>query len=113
MAYFASVAAFSINAATSGCARKKGRVAARKFNDLRLGSLRHESLKVRIDHSVLHGNYGVLGFCFQAATVAFAFNASPETGTWDIAIKRATGSGASAAKSHFKPRSVTQMSVRP
>ena len=31
--------------------------------------------------------------------MAFAFKASPETGTWDIAIKRATGSGASAAKS--------------
>jgi hypothetical protein len=31
--------------------------------------------------------------------VAFASNASPETGTWDIAIKCATGLVASAAKS--------------
>jgi hypothetical protein len=34
-------------------------VAARKFNDLRLRPLRHEPLKVRIDHSVMHGNYCV------------------------------------------------------
>src|SRR6516164_9687707 len=39
-----------------GCVRKKDRVAARKFNDLRLRPLRHESLEVRIDHSVLHRN---------------------------------------------------------
>ena len=32
-----------------GCVRKKDRVAARKFNDLRLRPLRHESLEVRID----------------------------------------------------------------
>jgi hypothetical protein len=42
-----------------GCVRKKDRVAARKFNDLRFCPLRHESLEVRIDHSVLHRNYCV------------------------------------------------------
>jgi hypothetical protein len=39
--------------------QESGRVAARKFNDLRLRPLRHEPLKVRIDHSVMHGNYCV------------------------------------------------------
>src|SRR6516165_8765365 len=39
--------------------RKKDCVAARKFNDLRLGPLRHETLEVWIDHSVLSGNYCV------------------------------------------------------
>ena len=35
--------------------RKKDCVAARKFNDLRLRPLRHESLEVRVDHSVRVG----------------------------------------------------------
>src|SRR5262249_38428062 len=47
-----------------GCVRKKDCVAARKFNDLRLRPLRHESLEVRIDHSVLHGNYCVARLLF-------------------------------------------------
>ena len=49
-----------------GCVRKKDRVAARKFNDLRLRPLRHESLEVRIDHSVLHGNYCVARLLFPS-----------------------------------------------
>src|SRR5215475_14378872 len=49
-----------------GRVRKKDRVAARKFNDLRLRPLRHESLEVRIDHSVLHGNYCVAGLLFPS-----------------------------------------------
>src|SRR5262245_11300907 len=47
-------------------ARKKDRVAARKFNDLRLRPLRHESLEVRIDHSVLHRNYCVARLLFPS-----------------------------------------------
>src|SRR6516165_277703 len=39
--------------------RKKDCVAARKFNDLRLGPFHHESLEVRVDHSVLCGNHCV------------------------------------------------------
>src|SRR5262249_929959 len=39
--------------------RKKDCVAARKLDDLRLGPLRHESLEVRVDHSVLCGNHCV------------------------------------------------------
>src|SRR6516165_3180705 len=50
-----------------GCVRKKDRVAARKFNDLRLGSLRHESLEVRIDHSVLGGKPSPMGPMLLAA----------------------------------------------
>src|SRR5215813_349762 len=46
--------------------RKKDCVAAWKFNDLRLGSLRHESLEVRIDHSVLFGNYCVARLLFPS-----------------------------------------------
>ena len=46
--------------------RKKNCVAARKFNDLRLGPLRHESLEVRIDHSVLFGNYCVARLLFPS-----------------------------------------------
>ena len=49
-----------------GCVREKDRVAARKFNDLRLRPLRHESLEVRIDHSVLHGNYCVARLLFPS-----------------------------------------------
>src|SRR6516165_6508345 len=66
MAYFASVAAFSIDAANSGACERKDRVAARKFKDLRLRSLRHESLEVRIDHSVLGGNYCVARLLFPS-----------------------------------------------
>src|SRR5262249_34975637 len=36
--------------------RQKDGVAARKLDDLRFGPLRHESLEVRVDHPVLHGN---------------------------------------------------------
>ena len=46
--------------------RKKDCAAAWKFNDLRLGSLRHESLEVRIDHSVLFGNYCVARLLFPS-----------------------------------------------
>jgi len=46
--------------------RKKDCVAARKFNDLRLGPLRHESLEVRVDHSVLSGNYCVARLLFPS-----------------------------------------------
>src|SRR5262249_12398001 len=49
-----------------GRVRKKARVAARKFNDLLLRPLRHESLEVRIDHSVLHGNYCVARLLFPS-----------------------------------------------
>src|SRR5262249_59078997 len=49
-----------------GCVRKKDRVAARKFNDLRLRPLRHESLELRSDHSVLHGNYCVARLFFPS-----------------------------------------------
>src|SRR5262249_38215941 len=49
-----------------GCVRKKDRVASRKFNDLRLRPLRHESLEVRIDHSVLCGNYCVARLLFPS-----------------------------------------------
>src|SRR5215467_684312 len=47
-----------------GCVRKKDCVAARKFNDLRLRPLRHETLEVRIDHPVLHGNHCVVRLLF-------------------------------------------------
>src|SRR6516225_5517733 len=46
--------------------RKKDCVAARKLNDLRLRPLRHESLEVRIDHSVLHGNYCIARLLFPS-----------------------------------------------
>src|SRR5262249_38462627 len=49
-----------------GCVRKKDCVAAWKFNDLRLRPLRHESLEVRIDHSVLCGNYCVARLLFPS-----------------------------------------------
>src|SRR5262249_22894619 len=39
--------------------RKKDCVAARKLNDLRLGPLRHEPLKVWVDHPILFGDHGV------------------------------------------------------
>ena len=45
---------------------KRNFVAAWKFNDLRLGSLRHKSLEVRIDHSVLFGNYCVARLLFPS-----------------------------------------------
>src|SRR5215831_17062952 len=44
--------------------RKKDCVAARKFNDLRLGSLRHEPLKVWVDHPILFGDHGVARLLF-------------------------------------------------
>src|SRR5215469_7463779 len=46
--------------------RKKDSVAARKFNDLRLGPLRHEPLEVRIDHSILCGNHCVAWLLFPS-----------------------------------------------
>src|SRR5258708_19113088 len=44
--------------------RKKDCVAARKFNDLRLGPLRHEPLKVSVDHPILFGDHGVARLLF-------------------------------------------------
>ena len=56
LAYFASVAAFSINAVTSGACERK--IAWLPGSSMTCDcALRHESLEVRIDHSVLHGNY--------------------------------------------------------
>src|SRR5215813_1763833 len=44
--------------------RKKDCVAARKFNDLRLGPLRHEPLKVWVGHPILFGDHGVARLLF-------------------------------------------------
>src|SRR5262249_27131279 len=66
MAYSAAVAAFLDKCGHLGRVRKKERVAARMSNALRLRPLRHESLEVRIDHSVLHGNYCVARLLFPS-----------------------------------------------
>src|SRR5262249_662947 len=44
--------------------RKKDCVAARKLNDLRLGPLRHEPLKVWVDHPILFGDHSVARLLF-------------------------------------------------
>src|SRR5215472_14180042 len=60
-----------------GCVRKKDCVAARKFNDLRLCPLRHESLEVRIDHSDLHGNYCVTRLLFPSRNCGLRLQCIP------------------------------------
>src|SRR5215467_12760202 len=77
---------------------KKTCVTAHKFNSFRSSPLLHKSLTVRVDHSVLGGNYSVARLLFPSGHRSLAANASLETGTWDIAKKRATRSGTSEAK---------------
>src|SRR5262249_600509 len=79
--------------------RKKDCVAARKFNDLRLGPLRHESLEVGVDHPILFGDHGVARFLFPGCDRrlrAKCFTCNRYLGD---RMKRATGLGVSAAKS--------------
>ena len=66
MAYFASVAAFSINAATSGACERK--IAWLPGSSMTCDWARFvsKSLKIRIDHSVLHGNYCVARLLFPS-----------------------------------------------
>ena len=65
-AYFAAVAAFSINAATSCACERKIAWLPGSSTVSEFGPLRHEPLEVRVDHPVLHGNYCVAWLLFPS-----------------------------------------------